>query len=33
MGAGYHVAAFWVACVSLAMYAINVGLMDLPWAL
>jgi hypothetical protein len=22
-----------LACVSLAMYAINVGLMDLPWAL
>jgi hypothetical protein len=25
--------AFWTACVSLSMYAINVGLMDLPWAL
>jgi hypothetical protein len=25
--------AFWVACVSLGMYAINVALMDLPWAL
>jgi hypothetical protein len=33
LGAGYHVAALWVAGVSLAMYAINVGLMDLPWAL
>jgi hypothetical protein len=25
--------AFWAAGVSLAMYAINVGVMDLPWAL
>lgn len=32
MGAGYRGVAFWAACVSLAMYAINVGLMDLPWA-
>jgi hypothetical protein len=31
--AGYRGVAFWIACVSLAMYAINVGLMDLPWAL
>lgn len=30
---GYRAAAFWTACVSLSMYAINVGLMDLPWAL
>src|SRR5262245_38074107 len=33
MGAGYCGVAFWAASVSLAMYAINVGLMDLPWAL
>jgi len=32
MAAGYRGIAFWAACVSLAMYAINVGLMDLPWA-
>jgi hypothetical protein len=25
--------AFWAVGVSLAMYAINVGLLDLPWAL
>jgi hypothetical protein len=30
---GYREIAFWAACVSLGMYAINVGLMDLPWAL
>ncbi len=30
---GYRAAAFWTACISLSMYAINVGLMDLPWAL
>lgn len=30
---GYRTVAFWVACISLGMYAINVGLMDLPWAL
>ncbi len=30
---GYPAVAFWTACVSLGMYAINVGLMDLPWAL
>jgi hypothetical protein len=30
---GYRTAAFWTACVSLSMYVINVGLMDLPWAL
>jgi hypothetical protein len=29
---GYRTAAFWLACVSLGMYVINVGLMDLPWA-
>jgi len=33
MGTGYRWAAFWAACVSLAMFAINVGVMDLPWAL
>jgi hypothetical protein len=33
LAAGYRGVAFWVACVSLGMYAINVGLMDLPWAL
>jgi hypothetical protein len=33
LGGGYRGVAFWVACISLAMYAINVGLMDLPWAL
>jgi hypothetical protein len=33
MGAGYRGVAFWAAFVSLAMYAVNVGLMDLPWAL
>jgi hypothetical protein len=33
MGTGYRAVAFWAACVSLGMYAINVGLMDLPWAL
>jgi hypothetical protein len=30
---GYRTAALWTACVSLSMYAVNVGLMDLPWAL
>jgi hypothetical protein len=30
---GYRVVAFWVAWMSLGMYAINVGLMDLPWAI
>jgi hypothetical protein len=30
---GYPAVACWAACVSLGMYAINVGLMDLPWAL
>lgn len=30
---GYRDVAFWVACVSLGMYGINVALMDLPWAL
>jgi hypothetical protein len=30
---GYRGVAFWTACTSLSMYAINVGLMDLPWAL
>jgi hypothetical protein len=30
---GYRPLAFCVACVSLGMYGINVGLMDLPWAL
>jgi hypothetical protein len=33
MGAGYRGAAFCTAGVSLAMYAFNVGLMDLPLAL
>jgi len=33
MGFGYRGIAFWAACVSLSLYAINVGLMDLPWAL
>ena len=33
MWAGCHGVAFWAAVVSLAMYAINVGIMDLPWAL
>ena len=33
ISADYRGVAFWVAGVSLAMYAINVGLMDLPWAL
>jgi hypothetical protein len=33
MEAGYREVAFWAAGVSLAMYAINVGLLDLPWAL
>jgi len=31
--AGYRPIAFWFAVISLGMYAINVGLMDLPWAL
>jgi hypothetical protein len=30
---GYRAVAFWTACVSLSMYVINVGLMDLPWVL
>lgn len=30
---GYRAVAFWTACISLGMYVINVGLMDLPWAL
>jgi hypothetical protein len=30
---GYPAAALWTAGISLGMYAINVGLMDLPWAL
>lgn len=29
---GYPAVAFWAACVSLSMYAVNVGLMDLPLA-
>lgn len=33
MAAGYREAAFWVAAISLGMYAINVCLMDLPWAI
>jgi len=33
MAAGYRELAFWVAAISLGMYAINVCLMDLPWAL
>jgi hypothetical protein len=33
MVSGYRAVAFWTACISLSMYAINVGLMDLPWAL
>jgi hypothetical protein len=33
MCAGCHGVAFCAAGVSLAMYAINVGIMDLPWAL
>jgi hypothetical protein len=32
LAAGYRGVAFWVAFVSLSMYAINVALMDLPWA-
>ena len=31
--AGWSVVAFWTAAMSLALYAINVLLMDLPWAL
>lgn len=30
---GYRALALTTGCVSLGMYAINVGLMDLPWAL
>src|SRR5262245_57663320 len=30
---GYRAVAFWTAWISLGMYAINVGLMDVPWAL
>jgi hypothetical protein len=33
MGAGYRGVASWAVGVFLAMYAVNVGLMDLPWAL
>jgi hypothetical protein len=33
MASGYRAVGFWAAAISLAMYAINVGLMDLPWAL
>jgi hypothetical protein len=33
MAGGYREAAFWVAAISLGMYAINVCLMDLPWAI
>jgi hypothetical protein len=33
LASGYRSVAFVVACVSLGMYAINVGIMDLPWAL
>src|SRR5262245_57715764 len=33
MWAGYSGVAFWAAAISLGMYAINVCLMDLPWAL
>jgi hypothetical protein len=29
---GYRAVGFWVACVSLGMYVVNVALMDLPWA-
>jgi hypothetical protein len=32
MGTGYPGVALTAACISLGMYAINVGLMDLPWA-
>jgi hypothetical protein len=32
MAAGYRDLAFWAGAISLGMYAINVGLMDLPWA-
>lgn len=31
--AGYAGFAFWAAFVSLGMYIINVGFMDLPWAI
>src|SRR5436305_42329 len=27
---GYRTLALWAACLSLGMYAVNVGLMDLP---
>src|SRR5262245_54635278 len=30
---GYRAVAFWTAWISLSTYAINVGLMDVPWAL
>lgn len=30
---GWQLLAFWAPCISLGMYAINVVLMDLPWAL
>ena len=33
LGSGYRGVAFTTGCISLGMYAINVGLMDLPWAL
>jgi hypothetical protein len=32
MAGGYRELAFWAAAISLGMYAINVCLMDLPWA-
>jgi hypothetical protein len=32
MATSHRQVAFWAASISLAMYAINVGLMDLPWA-
>ncbi len=33
LGLGHRAVAFWVASMSLGMYLINVGLMDLPWAI
>jgi hypothetical protein len=30
---GWHSVGFWTAVISLAMYLVNVLLMDLPWAL
>ena len=32
LASGYPRVAFTIGCVSLGMYAINVGFMDLPWA-